>query len=192
MADGIPIRAAVLGATLALAAIAIGIALYYRSLAGGVLAEAPIAVRAVAPDAAALAAAAERVEAARARRAAVELSEEDVNRLLFDEALRARGGAVRLALAEPYVRIALSEPVSGRWLNAELLAVIYAGPSGLGFEILAGKVGKVSISKTEGEWVRGKIERQLAAEMAANPRVARLFAGARAAKVAGGKLVVEF
>lgn len=192
--EGIPLRLAI---GLGLAAVLAGAAAlyaYYRSLAAAVLAAEPAAIDEVAPDAAALERALAEIDAARAARGRAALDERAANLVLFEEAIRDPARAVRLRIAEPCVRIALSQrdEASGKWLNADLLAAPYAGGGTLGFDILSGKVGAVSISRTEGEWVRERIERQLAFETASRERLRARLAGLREARVAGDRLVLGF
>jgi hypothetical protein len=194
--DGIPLGVVLLAAAGVLLVGAVGVAVYFRSLAQALLSDTPLALAPVLPDDRELAATTAKIEAARAARGEVALGEEEANGVLFEELARAPDGpVVWLGLAEPYVRIAFRErdAGSGKWLNAELLATPYAPEGGgLAFRVLSGKVGRVSIASTEGEWVRGKIERQLAAELAGNARVRALFAGLKTVRVAGGRLVCGF
>jgi hypothetical protein len=171
-------RTAVLVFLAAIAAAAIATVLYHRSLARALLEDRPLAIETVRPGP---------VEAAR-RGAELRLSEEDLNRLLFSN-LRAR-----LALAEPYARLGLSQrdAETGRWLNAELLVAIHLAPEGIAMRVLSGRVGKVSVSGADKEWVRGRIERQLAFEIARLPRIRELFFGAREIRVEGRELVARF
>jgi hypothetical protein len=192
--QGIPLRTVATLGIVALAAIAIGLWYYFRSLSRAVLSERPIEVAEVAADEAALARASARVERARAERGEAALSEEEANRVLFFEALAEPEVAVRLELAAPYVRIALCErdAATGRWLDARLLAAPYPTEGGIAFDVRSGSVGAVSISRQEGEWVRKRIERQIAAELASQPRLRGLLAGLRGVRVEKTALVLSF
>ncbi len=171
-------RTAALLAAFLLAAIAAATGLYYRHLASQLLEDRPLAIETGPPG---------DVRAARSG-AELRIGEADLGRLLF------AGRMARVRLAEPYARIAFSQrdEGSGRWLNAELLVAFHAAPEGLGVRVLSGRVGGVSISGTEGEWVRTKIERQLSWELSRNERARALFAGAREIRVEADALVARF
>ncbi len=193
MRDSISMRQAIIGAAAILAALAVGLAVYWRSLAAGVLADAPIEVAEVAPDAAALEAAAGALAAARTARGEAVLDEAAANRALFAEWLADPERQVRLVLDPPFARLKLAQRAEGRWLNADLIVAPHAGAEGgLAFRVLSGRVGDVSISKTSGEWVRVRIERQLAADLARNPRTAELFRGLAVVRVTAAGLALKY
>lgn len=204
MRDGLPLWLVAIGAVVLLAAAALGITLYWRALEASILSDARIAVVEVGPDAAALEAASRAADAARAATptaaaAEVVLDEAAANRAIFHEWLADPERDARLTLEPNVMRLRLAQRVRGRWLNAELLLAPYAGVdregspgSGLAFKILSGKVGEISISSVSGEWVRVKIERQLAHDLRQNPRTAALFDSLLDARVTPAGLVLRF
>jgi hypothetical protein len=194
MRDGISLRQAVIGGILIVAGCVVAALLYFRSLAAEVLSDAPLSVAEVAPDEAALSRAADAIARARTAASVAVLGEDAANRALFDEWLRDADRQVRLALDPPYsrLRMAQRDRESGRWLNADLVVAPFAAEGGIAFRVLSGTVGAVSISKTKGEWVRMRIEKQLAHDFATNERTAKLFAGVKEVRVEKDGLRVGF
>lgn len=194
MRDGISLRGAMIGGVAILVAIAVAVPLYFRSMQAALYADARATVAEAAPDDASLAATRAAIDAARSSRGQVVLDELAANRAIFAEWLTDPARDARLTLDPPTCRLALTQQLpEGRWLNAELFVAPFArAEGGLGFRVLSGTVGTVSISKTSGEWARRRIEIQLEADLDRNPRTAELFRGVTDVRVTQGGLVLRF
>jgi hypothetical protein len=197
MREGIPLRVVVIGSVIAAIAVVGGTLGYFAWLRAHMLQDAPLALapRSVVPrflDEACTA-----VDEARGKGKEAVLDAGTFEAILFP----GRGGALRgeVTLDPPFARLRISQAEGDRWLNAELIVAPYALPpgaaaplGGLGFRVLSGHVGDVSIGNVAGEWARGKIERRLAADLASNPRAAWVFAGVTDARVEARGLVLRF
>jgi hypothetical protein len=194
MRDGISLRGAVIGGIAILVGLTVATAMYFRSMQAALYADARAAVTEVPPDDAALAATAAALDAARARHGEIALDDLAANRAIFNEWLSDAGRDARLSLDPPTCRLALAQQLpDGRWLNAQMFVAPFArAEGGLGFRVLSGTVGSVSISRTGGEWARRRIEIQLETDLARNPRTAELFRGVTDVRVTQAGLVLRF
>ncbi len=123
----------------------------------------------------------------------VSFAEPAWNRLLYADLLADPDRAMRLHLRAPFVELRMSQrTASHRYLNAVLLAQLFAGEGGLEIAIRSGRVGGVSISRKSGEWARTRIERQLTAELRGHARTANLFTGLVDVRVQEGRVVLRY
>ncbi|MHC4831274.1 MAG: hypothetical protein ACYTFT_13125 [Planctomycetota bacterium] len=190
---GVPLRWVVIGAiVLVVGTIGFGY-LYFRSLGGKLFEEAPREVIEVAADEEDATRALGLLDAARQTAGEVALSEDSFNRLLYGELLSDPLRNQRLRLKGPFLELSLSNQVEpGRWLNGVLMTQMYPSPEGLGVKVLAGQIGKVSISRTEGEWARVRIERQLMHELQQNERLRGRFDGLSEVQVEDGRVRLKY
>lgn len=190
---GVPLRFVVAGALALAVGTPLGAWLYHRHLQEGLYADAPAEVAEVGADAGSLAEATARVAAARGAGEEVSLAEDELNRLLFHEVLVDPDRAIRVALEEPLLRVTFCQPAAdGRFLAGELWVQPYPSDEGLGLHVRSGSVGRVSISSTEGEWARERIERQLAHDIASHPRTEGLFEGLAEVRVRAASVILRF
>jgi hypothetical protein len=191
--SGVPIRWVVAGAVALVCGTIGGGFFYQRHLQSRIYERAAMAVDEIPHDGVALKDAIAAVEEAQRAGTTVSLDEAAWNRLLYDELVADPDRAMRLHLREPFVELRMSQRTApDRHLNAVLLAQLFVRDGGLGIAIRSGRVGGVSISRKEGEWVRTRIERQLTDELRRHPRTGRLFSGLMEVQVQGARIVLRY